>query len=834
MKCLKISIVACFFVLMILKPIIVQADELVTGTYQQDGITLQYSYQLSIIGYNMIGYTTPLVKVISYTGSNQLVTIPETITVTPPLSDIIIERRRRVGLDEPKFTLYVDEIDEAAFCNNTSINEIKLPPEVYIVKDRAFAGCTSLTSLTIGAGILQWGSDVLKDCNNLTNISISCNSIYKDGTKWRNTSFQNNKNITSVSFESGITEIGTNSFYGCENLKDLVIPTTVNKIGKGAFANTLWYQNQKDGFLYINSMLYSYKGSIPSPGKIEIPSKTTSIIDGAFTNLSSLKSIVLPIVSDMGVNLFTGCINLRDVSIVPGTGGNSFTDTVFRNNKNITSLSIGGGVTTIGNNTFSGCEKLAKVSLASSVSTLGDDVFYGCKSLTSLDLKEGVVSLGNSALEKCSGLKILTVSTSLKRHGAYVLRGCNALTEAIIKPSNSSYSSTWNSTLFNATSIKKVYLRNGIVGLGDKMFENCTSLKEVYLSNTLRTMGMSPFAGCTSLTSLTLPPSLISIASKGVNNDRLEVGDQVTLYYITTDGTKEWYTNSPGIVDVVSYNPYNRRCIIKATGIGVGSVVCYNTYWTWTTGWDDTINQYVPIQVKQIDQQVYPITVYRRPFEGSGLTVIYGAEGSYAQKYASIKGYTFCDWNYSSVWSYLAAGTKVSAKNKVLYYGGTKGNSSMISIAYPSKLKTAISKKQADVKLSYASSNTKVATVSKTGVIVAQAKGTTTITTKLTVDKKVYTFKTTITVKNAYISFVKIPSKVVHKKKYTYKVAAYGYDTKKMVWRTNKSSLMYVGTNKGKTSVKVIAKKKGTVYLIVGAKDRRGKTVSKKLKVLIK
>ena len=84
----------------------------------------------------------------------------------------------------------------------------------------------------------------------------------------------------------------------------------------------------------------------------------------------------------------------------------------FKNNKKITSVTIGKNIKNIGANAFSGCSKLKTVKMGASVTTIGDKAFYKCTALTKITIPAKVKKIGKSAFEGCKKLKNITIKTS--------------------------------------------------------------------------------------------------------------------------------------------------------------------------------------------------------------------------------------------------------------------------------------------------------------------------------------------------------------------------------------------------------------------------------------
>lgn len=66
----------------------------------------------------------------------------------------------------------------------------------------------------------------------------------------------------------------------------------------------------------------------------------------------------------------------------------SVADSAFKGSKNVTDVTLGANIETIGSSAFSGCGKLAKVTVSSTkLKTIGKKAFYNCKKLKTITLK---------------------------------------------------------------------------------------------------------------------------------------------------------------------------------------------------------------------------------------------------------------------------------------------------------------------------------------------------------------------------------------------------------------------------------------------------------------
>ena len=147
--------------------------------------------------------------------------------------------------------------------------------------------------------------------------------------------FQSSISLKSIIIPESVTSIGSAAFNGCTNLKYITIPEHLNDIGSSAFQGTAWLNDQPDGLVYINQLLYTYKGEIPANTSVKIKDGIEYIMRGIFYNKANITSITLPssIVS-IGENAFINCSSLTTIICyaeqVPNLGKEVFDNTYYR------------------------------------------------------------------------------------------------------------------------------------------------------------------------------------------------------------------------------------------------------------------------------------------------------------------------------------------------------------------------------------------------------------------------------------------------------------------------------------------------------------------------
>ena len=151
----------------------------------------------------------------------------------------------------------------------------------------------------------------------------------------------------------------------------------------------------------------------------------------------------------------------------------------------IKTVTIGDGITSIGNCVFYGCRGLTELTLPNSITSIGESAFDGCSGLTKLTLPNSVTSIGTGAFAYCSGLTELTLPNSVTSIGESAFKGCSGLTE--------------------------LTLPDSVTSIGERAFEGCSGLTELILPNSVTSIGKYAFYDCSGMTELTLPNSVRSI-----------------------------------------------------------------------------------------------------------------------------------------------------------------------------------------------------------------------------------------------------------------------------------------------------------------------------------
>jgi hypothetical protein len=110
---------------------------------------------------------------------------------------------------------------------------------------------------------------------------------------------------------------------------------------------------------------------------------------------------------------------------------------VFKNNKDITSVTFSGNLEHIGEYAFEGCSNLTAVNFSEGLKTIGWTAFYGCAGLTSIVIPDSVIEIDSWAFQNCPNLATITIGSNenlvIKTGACY---DCTGITTIIMRGSS--------------------------------------------------------------------------------------------------------------------------------------------------------------------------------------------------------------------------------------------------------------------------------------------------------------------------------------------------------------------------------------------------------------
>lgn len=376
--------------------------------------------------------------------------------------------------------------------------------QVTAIGDFAFCNCVKwdwdasgnitysggLASVTLPQSLTRIGKFAFYNCGVLTNylqlpggiVEVDDFAFYCSG-------------INSIGFPGTVKSIGKYAFLGCRNLVSVSIPQTVTHIGGRAFHETPWFDNLPSGPVYINSVLYAYKGVMEEGAHVTIAGGVKSISDYAFEGYK-VDTGERDEHHEQIYRTVTDCENLSSVTIPYGVeeiGEEAFFHT------SLTSVDLPATVTTIGDGAFRET-KIASVQATQYLTYVGDHAFYETPWLEAQP--DGMVYIGS-------------VAYFFKNPGRYdgqpleIRQGTVSISPGCSMPNVSSI--TFPNTMKAIYSLrgyfKSLTIPNGVEVVGDPVRNNtngtnfyCPSLETLVVPPSMKKFGFNTFLSCQKLT----------------------------------------------------------------------------------------------------------------------------------------------------------------------------------------------------------------------------------------------------------------------------------------------------------------------------------------------
>lgn len=480
-----------------------------------------------------------------------------------------------------------------AFYGCSSLTSVTLPEGFTEIGMQTFLKCTKLKTVNLPDSLTTIAAHAFSNCNALTDIKIPANVT----SLGRSCAFYNCSSLTSIEIPEGVTEIPYGTFEYCYALKSVTIPSTVTKIEEFAFygCNVLETVN--------------YNGSPTMWNNISIDDTSSS---GETTGVNDkLKNATINYAYEdgnkLGDNIWYKFDETTGAVTLVGSGDTynySTSNSPFSNNTNVKSVTVGEGITGIGNYVFYYCRNLAKLSLPSTLESIGERSFY-YHALTEITIPDSVTSIGNYAL---AGTKLtkLHIGKGLTTFDSKIIGdNNNKMTTLTVSKDNPSFTAVDN-VLFNKDVTEFVYVPMGITKhtipgtittLPEGVFQYRTKLEEITIPASITEISNRAFDGCTGLKTVTISASTTKIGDYAFYNTAL-----TDVYY---GGTRmQWKkieigsNNAPLTSATIHYtNPESQKLgdnvyyeIDEATGelLIYGSGTTYDFY----TNYDDHICQF--------------------------------------------------------------------------------------------------------------------------------------------------------------------------------------------------------------------------------------------------
>lgn len=141
------------------------------------------------------------------------------------------------------------------------------------------------------------------------------------------------------------------------------------------------------------------------------------------------------------------------------------------------------------------------------VTAIGNKAFFNAK-ITSVNIPDSVVSIGDEAFYECKNLVSVSIPDGVVSIGGSTFYECRKLDSISIPDS---VNKMGGYCFYNCTSLKSARLSESLTELPGRTFYNCSLLSELVIPNNIQTIGTEACYGCKNLKSVSLGNNLQKI-----------------------------------------------------------------------------------------------------------------------------------------------------------------------------------------------------------------------------------------------------------------------------------------------------------------------------------
>lgn len=410
----------------------------------------------------------------------------------------------------------VDGAKLVAYPAGKSGNTYSIPAEVSVLESGAFGGCISLEKVVIPTGVTEIGAQMFENCSALKEVEMPSGI-----TVIRDNAFAWCTGITSLTIPAGVTGIEGYAFYKCGALTEITIPNSVQSVGEAAFAGC-------KALSVVN-----YDGNEVQWGKVTIADYNSNLTNATICFLQDSPGSCG---ENLTWTLFEGVLTISgEGEMYDYSGENPAPWNVYAGE--ITAVSIGEDVTSIGEWAFVGCSTLETVTIPVGITDIGFLAFLNCHGLTEINVAEG-----NQFYSSVDGVLFKNNTTILVKYPSAKSAESYTIPAGVTKIDPYAFASSVN--------LVSVTIADSVRTIGWHAFVNCSGLTSIHIPAGVETIGTSPFTSCARLAEITVAEENAHYVAE---DNVLFTADKSLLVQCACGKTETAYSIPAGVQEIGYY-----------------------------------------------------------------------------------------------------------------------------------------------------------------------------------------------------------------------------------------------------------------------------------------
>ena len=380
-----------------------------------------------------------------------------------------------------------------------------------------------------------------KDGKDLTQTKVIDGSNLQAGHKVTLKLNLDKTDFNVITFEDTTLGEALATAFGSDGFLTVAQAAAVDNDKMNSFVSNNWPSKGASSFhefQYFSEVTSVPKWQGKTIRKITLPNSITVIKEYSFMKSGLGEINNTSQVTYVGYRAFNTCTSLKSIDLVYVTeiGGEA-----FKSNSQLESVGDTKYLTSIGESAFSGCSSLKKIDL-SNLKTVNASAFNGCRALTEINSPLSALSvipdylfadcmelnakiklpkvIGNYAFANCKKIVFdMSDFEEVESIGQMAFLQCQNITGKLyLKKINTLGNQAFASTKMTSVDMTGAPLKM----IDDCCFKNCTSLKTVTISDNTTTIGQGAFDGCDNISEYHIlsknPATVYSTTFVGTDN----------------------------------------------------------------------------------------------------------------------------------------------------------------------------------------------------------------------------------------------------------------------------------------------------------------------------